>query len=175
MDKKKQQSLVRILIAILIILSVSGIWYAKNNNDKETEIGSDHPDFVLEAMEIDLDQLKSYGLPIIIDFGADSCDPCKEMAPVLKELNAELRGKAIIKFVDVWKYPEAAKGYPLSLIPTQMFFDQEGKPYTPSDPAGMGMTMYESNETKEHVFTMHEGGMTKEQLLEVLKEMGLEE
>lgn len=175
MKERNQQNLMRIVLAILIILSVSGIWYVKNGNDKETDIGSEHPDFVLEATEIDLEQLKSYGLPIIIDFGADSCDPCKEMAPVLKELNAELRGKAIIKFVDVWKYPEAAEGYPLSLIPTQMFFDKDGKPYTPSDPAVLGMTMYQSNETNEHVFTMHEGGMTKAQLLDVLKEMGLEE
>lgn len=175
MNKGNKQSLIRIVLSILIILSVSGIWYVKNSNDKEPEIGSDHPDFVLEATEIDMEQLKSYGLPIIIDFGADSCDPCKEMAPVLKELNEELRGKAIIKFVDVRKYPEAAKGYPLSLIPTQMFFDKDGKPYTPSDPAGLGMTMYQSEKTNEHVFTMHEGGMTKEQLLDVLIEMGLEE
>ena len=175
MNKGNKQNLIRVAAAVLIILIVAGIWYVKNRSEQENDIGSDHPDFVLEATEIDLEQLKSYGLPIIIDFGADSCDPCKEMAPVLEELNAELRGKAIVKFVDVWKYPEAAKGYPLSLIPTQMFFDKDGKPYTPSDPAGLGMTMYETNDTKEHIFTMHEGGMTKEQLLFVLKEMGLEE
>ncbi|OLN32939.1 Thioredoxin [Desulfosporosinus metallidurans] len=39
----------------------------------------------------------------MIDFGADSCVPCKEMAPVLKKLNTEMQGKAIVKFVDVWK------------------------------------------------------------------------
>ncbi len=48
------------------------------------------------------------GFPIIIDFGADSCIPCKEMAPVLKKLNEEWQGKVIVKFVDVWKYPDAA-------------------------------------------------------------------
>ena len=70
----------------------------------------------------------------MIDFGADSCIPCKEMAPVLKELNEELRGKVIIKFVDVWKYQSLAEGYPISVIPTQVFFDKDGKPYTPKDP-----------------------------------------
>jgi len=129
---------------------------------------------VLEATDINLEQLKSYGLPIVIDFGADSCIPCKEMAPVLKELNSELQGKAIIKFVDVWKYPELAEGYPISVIPTQLFFNKDGKPYTPSDPESMRMAMYVKDDTNEHVFTTHEGGMTKEQILNALSEMGLE-
>ncbi|OGO86792.1 MAG: thiol reductase thioredoxin [Clostridiales bacterium GWD2_32_59] len=132
-------------------------------------------DFVLHAVdELDIEKLKSYGLPIVIDFGADSCIPCKEMAPVLKELNIELQGKAIIKFVDVWKYQKLAEGYPISVIPTQIFFNKEGKPYVPSDPEKMQMMMYSDKVTNEHVFTTHEGGMTKEQLLSALKEMGIE-
>lgn len=110
----------------------------------------------------------------MIDFGADSCIPCKEMAPVLKELNSELQGKAIIKFVDVWKYQSLAEGYPISLIPTQIFIDAKGKPYIPKDPEAIGVNMYSNNDTKEHQFTTHEGGLTKEQLLNVLEEMGLE-
>lgn len=40
--------------------------------------------FDLEATNnFNLDELKSYGLPMIIDFGSDSCIPCKEMAPTL--------------------------------------------------------------------------------------------
>ena len=45
-----------------------------------------------------------------MDFGADGCMPCKMMEPTLHELNSELRGNAIIKFIDVWQYPEAAEG-----------------------------------------------------------------
>jgi len=123
--------------------------------------------------KIDLEKLKSYGLPIIIDFGADSCIPCKEMAPVLKELNEELQGKAIIKFVDVWKYEDLAKGYPISIIPTQIFIDANGDPYSPKDTEAMQMKQYIRN-SGEHVFTAHEGGMTKEELIDILKEMGLE-
>jgi thioredoxin 1 len=71
-----------------------------------TDSQSEHPvaDFSLFVTEpIDFDRLTSYGIPIMIDFGADSCVPCKEMSPVLKKLNAELQGKAIIRFIDVWK------------------------------------------------------------------------
>lgn len=173
----KRQNLIRIAVSVLIILIVAGIWFVKNIGDRESLEGSisDNPDFELDTTELDLEQLKNYGLPLIIDFGSDSCIPCQEMAPVLKELNAELRGKAIVKFVDVWKYPKLAEGYPISVIPTQLFFDKDGKPYTPSDPAGMGMTLYQKKDSIEHVFTAHEGGMTKDQLLDTLSEMGMEE
>jgi len=130
-------------------------------------------DFLLAANVIDLDKLKSYGLPIIIDFGADSCIPCKEMAPVLKKLNKEWQGKVIVKFVDVWKYPNAAADFPVQMIPTQFFFDAQGNPYVPSDPEAMQMQMYMLKDTGKHVYTAHVGGITEAQLRAVFEEMGI--
>jgi len=130
-------------------------------------------DLILEAREINLDKLKLYKLPIIIDFGADSCIPCKEMAPVLKKLNAEWQGKVIVKFVDVWKYPDAAGDFPLQVIPTQFFFDAQGNPYVPSDPEGMQMILYSLKDTQEHVYTAHQGGLTEQQIRAVFEEMGI--
>jgi thioredoxin 1 len=131
-------------------------------------------DFDLSASEIDLVKLKSYGLPIIIDFGADSCIPCKQMAPVLKELNMEMQGKVIVKFVDVWKYRNAIGDFPVQLIPTQFFFDKDGKPFIPKDAEAMQMRLYISNDSNEHIYTSHTGAMTKEQFIAVLKEMGVD-
>ena len=119
MDKKK---LLKVIIPICLILIVAGIWIFKNVNkgsdpilDLPEDKGSENlvtpknqEDFVLEATSIDLDALKEYKLPIIIDFGADSCIPCKKMAPVLKTLNAEMQGKAIIKF-DMYNYKDTGK------------------------------------------------------------------
>ncbi len=172
MNVNKKQNLIRIIASVLIVLVVAGIWFIKNNSEKD---GAANPDFELEATALDLDQLKSYGLPIVIDFGSDSCNSCKEMAPVLEELNTELQGKAIVKFVDVSKYPSAAEGLPIAFIPTQLFFDKNGNPFVPSDPQAMGMKLYPSNITKKHAFTVHGGGMTKEQFMNVLSEMGIEE
>lgn len=166
---------IKIIVPILILVAVGGIWFFKNIV-KSPETTNANPDFALNVTEkLDLEKLKSYGLPIMIDFGADSCIPCKEMAPVLKKLNEELQGKAIIKFVDVWKYRELAEGYPISVIPTQVFFDKDGKPYIPSDPQASQMKMYSLKDTNENVFTTHEGGMTEEMILAALKEMGLDE
>jgi thioredoxin 1 len=164
----------KVVVPIMFIIILLGIWHMKNTDNNISGVNNDNPDFALHVTEeIDLEKLKSYGIPIIIDFGADSCIPCKEMAPVLIELNEELRGKAIIKFLDVWKYPALVKGYPVNLIPTQLFIDANGNPYRPKDSKTMGMKLYSIKDTGEHVLTTHEGGMTKEQLLKALKEMGM--
>lgn len=164
----------KIIVPIIIVLGVITIWFYKNNTGQQKEIQI-RPEFALDATEhLDLEELKSYGLPILIDFGADACPPCKEMEPVLEKLNKDLQGKAIIKFVDVWKNPKTAAGFPLQVIPTQFFFDKEGEAYVPSDPQEMQMQMYTTADTQEHIYTAHQGGMTEQQILTVLKEMGLE-
>ena len=171
---KFSKSVTKILIPVFIVVAIGITWFLKNSS-KTPIVTEDNPNFALHVTDsLDLQELKSYGVPIIIDFGADSCIPCKEMAPVLKELNEELRGKVIIKFVDVWKYQSLAEGYPISVIPTQVFFDKNGDPFTPKDLEASQMQMYSAKDTKKHVFTTHEGGMTKEQILAVFKEMGVE-
>lgn len=73
----------------------------------------------------------------------------------------------------MWKNQAAAGNLPLKVIPTQFFFDKNGKPYVPKDNES-GFTMYSDKATGEHIFTVHEGGMDKQSILKVLKEMGVE-
>jgi thioredoxin 1 len=65
--------------------------------------------------------------PRLVDLGADKCIPCKLMAPILSKLKSEQAGWLEVEFIDVWKSPEAAKPYKISLIPTQIFYDATGK------------------------------------------------
>jgi thioredoxin 1 len=67
------------------------------------------------------------GKPTVADFGARTCIPCKKMAPILEELNHELKGKANVTFTDVWAAPGIAQDYRVQMIPTQIFFDAKGK------------------------------------------------
>lgn len=174
MDKKK---LIKIIIPIFIVIVIAGIWIFKNINSGSADSvsSSNNEDFVLETEAVDLDALTAYGLPIIIDFGSDSCIPCKEMAPVLKTMNAEMQGKAIIKFVDVWKHTEAADGFPIQVIPTQIFINTDGTPYVPSGDIDVEFTMYSSKDTGEHAFTVHQGGLTEDQMRAILADMGVAE
>jgi thioredoxin 1 len=183
---KDRKRIIQILVPVFILLIIAGIWIFKNLNDGADTYSppenkgsgnlvspKNDEDFILEAKAIDLDVLASYELPIIIDFGADSCAACKEMAPVLKALNAEMQGNAIIKFVDVWKNGDAIGDFPIQLIPTQVFINADGTPYVPSDEVNIEFTMYSYNETGEHAYTVHQGGLTEEQMLLILEDMGV--
>lgn len=66
-------------------------------------------------------------LPRLVDVGADKCIPCKLMAPILEELKEEYTGRMDVMFVDAWKKPEEAERYGVQMIPTQIFYDTEGK------------------------------------------------
>ena len=180
-NKSSSTQIAKIAVPILIIIIIAGIFIIKNNQKEKEPVAYDGDEFALVINEadlvdgeVDIEKLKSYGLPILLDFGSDDCAPCRAMAPVLEEVNKELRGKAIVKFVDVWKFEKTANGYPLQVIPTQFFFDKDGKPFVPEDAQAMRMTLYKHRDTNEHVYTAHQGGMTKEQIMAVFKEMGVE-
>jgi thioredoxin 1 len=67
------------------------------------------------------------GMVTMVDLGADACVPCKMMAPIIEKLEKTYRGKAAIVFIDVWKDKEPAKRFGIRAIPTQIFFDKDGR------------------------------------------------
>jgi len=64
--------------------------------------------------------------PVLVDFYADWCGPCKMQAPILKQLSTEIEGKAKILKVDVDKNQAAAAKYGIRSIPTLVLF-KKGK------------------------------------------------
>ncbi len=66
-------------------------------------------------------------VPRLVDLGADNCLPCKLMAPILQELKVEYTEVFTTHFIDVWKNPEAGRQFSVRMIPTQIFFDTDGK------------------------------------------------
>lgn len=125
---------------------------------------------------IDYKELTANGQPVIVDYGANSCIPCKAMAPVLEKMNKEMQGKAFVKFVDVWKYSDAVSNVPVRIIPTQILFGADGKPFVPSEElkSKMLFNLIKHPETGEHVYTTHEGGLTEAQMRQILAEMGVQ-
>lgn len=60
--------------------------------------------------------------PVLVDFHAEWCGPCKMIAPVVNELSREMKGKARFLKVDVDKNPEAAASYQIQGVPTLIVF-----------------------------------------------------
>jgi thioredoxin 1 len=68
------------------------------------------------------------GLPAIVDFYADWCQPCKMVAPVLEDLARDYAGKIMIYKVDTEKEQELASLFGIQSIPTILFIPKEGQP-----------------------------------------------
>lgn len=66
--------------------------------------------------------------PVLIDFYADWCGPCKMMAPVVKELAEELQGKAKVGKINVDENQDLAMEYNVMSIPTLLIF-KNGKEF----------------------------------------------
>ena len=80
-------------------------------------------------------------LPVIIDFYADWCGPCKMVAPILEELSDEYEGKLVIYKVDTEKELELSSIFGIQSIPTFLFL-----------PPGDGEPMMQPGALPKHVF-----------------------
>lgn len=72
-------------------------------------------------------ELTASGKPLVIDFWATWCGPCKRLAPVIEELASEYEGRVNIGKCDVEEDDELAAQFMVSSIPTIVFFNAQGQ------------------------------------------------
>ena len=85
---------------------------------------------VLKVIDIDFKEKvieKSKEIPVIVDFGAQWCQPCLILDPILEELGEESKSKFILAKINVDEAPETSKQYSIMSIPSVKMFKQ-GRP-----------------------------------------------
>jgi thioredoxin 1 len=68
------------------------------------------------------DEVLKCSQPVLVDFGAAWCSPCKKMEPLLEQLAAELQGRVQLLKVDVQDDPDLAGRYQVMSLPTVILF-----------------------------------------------------
>ena len=127
------------LIVTILFAAIAAVMFAK------------HLRFQADAEVLGGDERIGGGVPMLLELGSHGCTPCKAMMPILRELKAEYAGKMEVGFVDIIADKAMQEKYQIRVMPTQLFFDGEGK----------------------ELFR-HEGFYAKEKIVGKWKELGFE-
>ena len=78
-------------------------------------------------------EIQAQGLPLVIDFSATWCGPCKKIAPIIDELAGQYEGRAIVCKCDVDECDELTANFGIRSVPTVLFIENgEQRPNPPS-------------------------------------------
>ncbi len=77
---------------------------------------------VIASADFDSKVLKA-DKPVLVDFFATWCGPCKRLAPILDEISSDLAGRAYVYKVDIDQSPDVAAKYRVSSVPTIIAFE----------------------------------------------------
>jgi thioredoxin 1 len=135
-------TLTRVLIVCLLAMAVTAILIVKSRSAPPSARDAGTAKMPTRS--------QAAAQPRLVDLGAGTCIPCKMMEPVLEELRVEYADLFTVELIDVSENPAAGGAYGLRVIPTQIFYDADGR----------------------ELFR-HEGFYTKEDILAKWREFGV--
>ena len=124
----KKGFLIGLLVASCGFLSCQGHNSEKNIPDEErVEMA---PNEVVEVPSYKVENgriLPTDGKPLIVDFSATWCPPCRQLKPIFEKLAEDFRGRITFLTIDVDENPELAQAYQVQSIPMMVFINKDGQ------------------------------------------------
>lgn len=120
---------------LISIALVSGLFISCQGNAKAESIPDEEhvemtPNEVVEVPSYKVENgkiLPTDGKPMIVDFSATWCPPCRQLKPIFEKLAEDFRGRITFVTIDVDDNPEISSSYGVTNIPTLLFIDKEGQ------------------------------------------------
>ena len=82
-----------------------------------------------EVVNDTLSNAKKQGKVVMLEIGSVGCIPCDQMKPVMEKLRTNYKDKLEVLFIDVKKDRENPRRFGITMIPTQVFLNKEGKEF----------------------------------------------
>ncbi|GET31270.1 hypothetical protein PbJCM13498_01330 [Prolixibacter bellariivorans] len=117
----QRTSQISVLMAIFLSLLVSCNQAGNGNQSNMAGKGNEKNLVVVKDMS-KFSEIINGDTPVLVDFYADWCAPCKMMAPILEQLSKEMQGSVRVVKVNVDNNREAAMQYGIRNIPTMLLF-----------------------------------------------------
>ena len=149
-----KKNIIKIISVVVLIILVIGVYFLKKSNVINTSNSDIFTYSDISTDEFDIKEITSHNVPVIIDFYADYCGPCKDFDKTLTKIKTKYGNRIIIKKVDIEKYPELANQYHVSGIPAQLYFKADGSPYVPPEELMLNMSLLQDEQGK-HIATLH--------------------
>ncbi len=117
---KKNTWILTLALVVVIAFSCNNPEKGQNNNQQEgqTSLG--------ENKTTSFDEQINGQIPVLVDFYADWCQPCKSQSPIIDEIKSEMGDKLVVIKVNVDIETEITERYQIQSIPTLMIF-KDGK------------------------------------------------
>jgi len=119
------------LTALLVLVACNNKSQENNNEAAATNEPAQTEAPATAAPEEDGEWMKQTTLlsskPMVVDFFATWCGPCKELTPILDEIEKKFKGQVIFERIDVDQKPELAQEFGIQAIPMLMFVTPKGE------------------------------------------------
>jgi len=109
------------LASALVILALSTIYSCGSGVNGNNSVATGNELKIVNDMG-SFNEIINSNTPVLVDFYADWCAPCKMMAPILQQVSKDMVGKVKVIKVDVDKNEDAARKYQIRSIPTMILF-----------------------------------------------------